>query len=424
MSIKIDDLVFMINEGEQARETTCDKRKLQLSVIAEQFCGTKTEINPEIFCDEDFPEEFISWIKSKYKENTQKSYISAICSLSYSVPIPLSCLKKLKAYVSSLGIIGSTTVIDEKYDEKLDSGYGKNTSINMIITIVKYVGPIRLFEIIRTKIVNRDDIHNFLDLENNTWYFTEKSTKNKTARQFYISELAKREICKYIKEGSEFLVLRKNLKPYVDTNSLTILFKNATGISYVQTRKSYIELANRTNDSVYLVELANIMGHKPSTQLTSYSDVPPLGLVVSDVGTVETEVELINMLRKTYIGIVNIDHSVNKHICYRNLNEIGYVCLTGEYILNLYDSDNNLVYKKHMMPGCYVKVKDICFSEFIAITKITDGKIVKLYFISDQKKEEGEFEKKQCLALTRKKQRCRKIAVKDSEYCSIHKQKT
>jgi len=269
------------------RESSITKRRTQLGIMSKQFGGDRETLDLKIFTAPDFSERVIEWLTSKYSQNTVKSYIGAILAFGEQYSIPTQCYKKLKKYLNDIGEIESTTIVDEQFMEKLDKCYEttKNRNVRLLIDIIRYVGPIRMCELIKTKVDKDDGINNFIDMEKGMWYLTEDGTKTGTRREFSITPEAIQAIKNHLYCDSEWLILAGNFDPYSTTASLSSIFIRATTITFKTVRKSYIEIANRDKDSLYVVNLANIMGHKVSTQMSDYAISPPLGFVSGIIPT-------------------------------------------------------------------------------------------------------------------------------------------
>jgi len=273
------------------RESSITKRRTQLGIMSKQFGGDRETLDLKIFTAPDFAERFIEWLTSKYSQNTIKSYLGAVLAFGEQYSIPTKGYKKLKKYINDMGEIESTTLVDEQFMEKLDKCYEttKNRNVRLLIDIIKYVGPIRMCELIKTKVDKDDGVNNFIDMEKGIWYFTEDGTKTGTKREFSITHEAIQAIKKNLYCDSEWLILAGNFDPYSTTASLSSIFIRATTITFKTVRKSYIELANRDEDTLFSVNLANIMGHKVSTQMNDYAVVPPLIL-----GRIKVNIKLRN----------------------------------------------------------------------------------------------------------------------------------
>jgi hypothetical protein len=347
-------------------------------MIAKKFCNSTTDLDTGIFSEPDFAEQFIEWLKDErgYAENTCKSYITSVLALGEIIDIPVMCQKKLKLYINEMGNIVSRTNVDEGFMAKLDESYGKNRNIDIIIEVIRHVGAIRLCELIRTKVANDDGKCNYLNLDVGKWIFRTGSTKNGINRDFMVSPEAVAAIRKRMFSGSDYLLLNKDFDPYGNAHSLTVLFDRVTGLNYTTVRKSYIEMSNRDKGSLYVVELANVMGHKPSTQMTAYSAIPPLGCIItvipvnvidmfrdSKVGYSKMVIlskggkgEKISEILKPYFGDVDtIEYREEiSDQCYGKADPVYMLCLSGEYVLTMINGSK--MYNRNMYSGDCVKI--------------------------------------------------------------------
>ena len=393
------------------------KRQGQFKIISKHFGGSTATIDVSIFNMPDFAEQFIEWMESPrivtaangetrtkppYAPNTIKSYLGAILALGEQVSIPTICQKKLKKYLNDIGNVKSTTQVDEQFMSKLDANYGKKRrrNIDLIIDIVRHVGPIRMSDMIKTKVKNDDGICNFIDFDEGMWYISTHSTKNKTRRNFPISETAIKAINKHLYPDSEYLLLTRNFEPHADTAALSDMFIKTTGMTYKVVRKSYTEIANRDKDSLFMVNLANILGHQPSTQLTDYSVTPPLGFISHTVPT-ETLSLLINNQPLPTDLVHELFPNIDNHLIKYRQDEDGHttlpfttnnrthndplyiICLEGSYVLTM--ERNEEQFKKNLFPGDCVFLSgnaismwshsiSVANTDFSRIIKVLKGK--------------------------------------------------
>lgn len=480
--MKIADIKFYNKKKDKdVRKSTDFKRQGQLIKVAKKFCNSETDIDESIFSQPDFAEQYVDWIKENYSLNTQISYARLIIGLAnHTSSITVPCIKKLKSYIDDIGNVESSTHVDEHYSNKLDDAYGKHgKAIDMIITIVRHVGAIRLFELINTKVRNRDDNLNFLDMDNYMWYFSKKSTKTGFERSFPVSPKAINAIKEHLWADSEYLILGKNFQPYTKTNSITQLFKAATGITYGVVRKSYIELSNNDKDANFIVNLANVMGHKTNTQLTSYSNTPPLGCIITElpsdvIDAFKNEQPIVphSLYGKFYdVNIAPRGHSwskdnhiregisdnllklIRKHFpdldtdqlsieyrcdttnttlpfhvddhCYDE--PIYMICLEGEYVLSMLKKGElqDMSFVKYMLPGDCVKLVGDArkiWQHGIGVMETKTSAILRLSYVIPDKPMimPSITPSKQCIAITKAGKQCSKYGSPLNVYCTVH----
>lgn len=256
--------------------SSAKKRRAQLRNISLIFGGDGESIDLEIFDRDDFMDTLLSAFDSKeYSENTRLNYCGALLSFCESHKCDINVFNQISQYQSSLGRPKSKVTSDRNYLDKLEILANDNDiRMRTLYCVFKFVGAIRLFELIRTSIVDKRELgYNFLDLENKIWYIVKEGAKTRQPRQFPVSdEFVKTYNATAYWKGTEFLLYDKSIRPYTQTSSLSMKLKKLTGINFQTVRRSDVLLSHDDSNTQDMVEKANVLGHKPSTQVLDYAN--------------------------------------------------------------------------------------------------------------------------------------------------------
>ena len=269
MEIPIDDLMFP-----DWKASTAYKRRGQFQKISEWTGGNSKTINPEIVKDVSTM-DIIKDNLPNASHTTLRSYYQALLSIAHELGYTKEFMMEIKRKMDKLGEKpGKETKVDDEYKDKLIDAIGKNRAIDVIISVVINTGPLRLSDMLNTKLKQENPRYNFLDFDKMEWRIRAESTKNNKDRVVAISEGLKDDIMSIYEEDLPewLLTSEKTKKQFQSTEPLTKLFKKIVGVNYGVIRKSYI---NEQTDKLGFGEgLANDMGHSIKSEMRYYSKLP------------------------------------------------------------------------------------------------------------------------------------------------------
>ncbi len=140
-----------------------------------------------------------------------------------------------------------------------------------VLTIYIHGFPIRLGEIVNTSI-HDDGKLNYLDLQNLTWYIRKDFTKNRTARQFEITQELADELKGHIHKKGR-LVCRRSGGGFTSNITLKSLDINCFKITEIRNSYETMNLSRTDIDDKAKFAISNnVLGHSTSVAFANYTN--------------------------------------------------------------------------------------------------------------------------------------------------------
>jgi integrase len=267
------------DHGSKLEETTKRARNGQLSRISILFGGDGETLDTNVFNDGMVETLKTFFQEHNYSDCTCKHYLDTLLVFGKAHNVNFNIYAQLLRWRESIHPESSIKP-QEDYLLRLETALknqsyidSKNLNVCRVVNIVLLVGPIRLGDLVNTRLSDKPDLH-FLDLKSKTWYIRAKSTKNRMDRKFSVSD----EFVEWVKRtyppNYDYLIYNyRNDKPST-ANALGLAITKYLGINYATIRKSYIDHHDHGNFMDEVVAQANRLGHTVKTETLKYT-VPP-----------------------------------------------------------------------------------------------------------------------------------------------------